>query len=271
MIHYAAVSLEMSEHTRAKALVFFHRYYAQRSTDGEEERPEERFLERTKLIPPGGAVRRMALDRKEPEYGFLIAAACLFLASKCSVLEQPVKLGSIVTAVYAVRHPEEECLRISSFYWRRKDEVILAEHDLLKTLRFDVGVTLAFNHLLAFLRLLEADQQLTSMAITACSDCYRTPLCLRFAPNVLAVGAINVAASGLGVTLPTNFEVPWYSAMGATDGELQDIKNAMLLTCKQPPISREELREELTQPPLGSGHDAVAEKEQLYSASVAES
>ena len=107
------------------------------------------------------------------------------------------------------------------------------------------------------------------MAITACSDCYRTALCLRFPPNVLACGAIFVAASALEVALPTSFEVPWFSAMGATAREVEEIRTAMLLTCKEEPITRAELKEELAQPPLGSSHDAVAEQEQLYSASAA--
>eukprot|EP00011_Vannellida_sp_DIVA3-517-6-12_P003833 CAMPEP_0114626544 /NCGR_PEP_ID=MMETSP0168-20121206/11836_1 /TAXON_ID=95228 ORGANISM="Vannella sp., Strain DIVA3 517/6/12" /NCGR_SAMPLE_ID=MMETSP0168 /ASSEMBLY_ACC=CAM_ASM_000044 /LENGTH=277 /DNA_ID=CAMNT_0001837851 /DNA_START=68 /DNA_END=898 /DNA_ORIENTATION=+ len=266
LIHYAAVGLRMSEHTRAKALVFFHRYYAQRAVDDRLAAGDaaELLRSRAQLIPQGGQVRQLVLERQEPQYAFVVASACLFLASKCAVVEQPVKLGSVVTTVYALRHADDECLRIGAFYWRRKDELIVAEHDLLKTLRFDVSVTLAFDHLLAFLRLLSADKQLASAALTVLCDCYRLPMCLLHEPHVLACAAIAAAAAALQVELPTSFQVPWYEAFGAPQDKVASIRAEMVRECSRPPVTRAELADELAQPPLGS-HDAVPANELLYS------
>mmetsp|Transcript_10620 Transcript_10620/g.10263 ORF Transcript_10620/g.10263 Transcript_10620/m.10263 type:complete len:247 (-) Transcript_10620:385-1125(-) len=135
---------------------------------------------------------------------FVIAVACLFLASK--VEECPKKLRDIIHAYFTLRvkyngHPPTE-LEVVEF----PNRILLSERLVLQTLCFDLQIIhpykLALDKIKDKLKVYipsDLRQSFHQNAVNFMNDSYRTTLCLQYTPSQIASSAIFLATIQLNI------------------------------------------------------------------------
>ncbi|OQV14679.1 Cyclin-K [Hypsibius exemplaris] len=152
-------NLSLRYDTCSTGLVFFHRFYMFHS-----------FSEFNKHV---------------------IACASLFLSGK--VEETPKKAKDIISEAQRLLKPEE----FDAFTSEPKDELLVAERVLLKTIKFDLQVVHPYPCILKYAKVFIGDkariEKVAQMAWTFINDSYMTNLCLEWEPEVIAVAALYLA------------------------------------------------------------------------------
>ncbi|KAF0772881.1 hypothetical protein AaE_002236, partial [Aphanomyces astaci] len=81
-----------------------------------------------------------------------IGAACIFLATK--ITEKPRKLRDVMNVAYCVAHNVNTPVSTGHEYSAFKERLLDAEQHVLRAIRFDMDVSLPYQHLLNLAKLL---------------------------------------------------------------------------------------------------------------------
>ena len=96
----------------------------------------------------------------------------------------------------------------------------------MKELGFNLHVDHPHKFILFYVHILNGTNELAQQAWNYLNDSLRTTLCIRYKPEVIASGAIHLAAKKLGIALPDN--PPWYHLYDTTIEQLQVIETEIL-------------------------------------------
>ncbi|KAJ1726539.1 hypothetical protein LPJ61_005118 [Coemansia biformis] len=153
----------------------------------------------------------------------------LFLA--CKVEESPQTIRNIINVLDIVVKrdrglPEIVTDGYDTEYYGMKNDMVIAELQILRRLGFNVQVELPYGLLVNYLRSLElTDQQrVPQLAWNYLNDLLRTPVYLCFQPETIACGAIYLAAHECRVCLPTS--PPWWSLFDANGEDVVMVAKA---------------------------------------------
>ena len=128
-----------------------------------------------------------------------LVAASLFLAAK--TCEEPRRIRDVINAVHLAGRGVP--LRDSRLYWTLKEDLVLMEQKVLRSLGFDVGCTSdAQVLLLNFLRFLRAPPPLFRLTVAIANDSTASPVCTALPSRVLVAAVVGISAQMLGVGLP---------------------------------------------------------------------
>lgn len=192
------------------ALVFFHRFF-----------------------------QRQSLKKHDRRH---VALACVFLAGK--VEECPMRVDKVVLAALQVMEGKErlEDLKSADISAKRKalrKVVTRYERIVLHTVEFDLCVEHGHKHVVKQVKYLEGNKQLAGIAYALLTDVYSTRLCLLYAPSVLSMASVYLAAhfvgcipSGAGASRgrqewPTSGR-KWRDLMADHKAEIEDIISALM-------------------------------------------
>ncbi|GMH45893.1 hypothetical protein BSKO_13856 [Bryopsis sp. KO-2023] len=120
----------------------------------------------------------------------------------------------------------------SDDFFKVKQKLVMVEKEVLKSFRFLLHTAHPHRFLLTYLHKLELES-LMQLAWNIVNDSFRTPLCVRFKCEVIACGAIFMAARKTKKPLPAN--PPWYKLFGASKKELYEVCRVMLDLYSRPP------------------------------------
>jgi len=190
----AGGSLKMPQLTIATATIFFHRFFA---------------------------IHSMKNFDKDA-----VSMTCLFLAGK--VEETPRKLKNVIDNCWKILHNKNinEKDKESEEYLRLREQVLLHEFLLLQTLEFDLTIEHPYKHLLVVMKYLKADKELAQFAWNFVNDSLRTTVCLQYAPNIIALACIYLAAKYRRSILGEGRK--WWTEHAVTLDQLHDISSQIL-------------------------------------------
>ena len=120
----------------------------------------------------------------------------------------------------------------STRFYEMSQDLIKAEHDILRELGFVLTVDHPHKFLLVYLQILGGSTALAQQAWNYLNDSLRTQLCVRFKPEIIASGAIYLAARKLGIVLPEN--PPWWELFDANKAQLLEVARTILDLYKRP-------------------------------------
>ncbi|CDS36593.1 cyclin k [Echinococcus multilocularis] len=119
------------------------------------------------------------------------AACCLMLAGK--VEETPKKCRDIIRTARELLPPE----LFATFGNDPREEVMMYERVLLKTIKFDLQVTHPYSFLLQYAKRLKGSQEkikeIVQMAWSFINDSLETTLCLQWEPEIVACAVLYLA------------------------------------------------------------------------------
>ncbi|KAJ1772456.1 hypothetical protein LPJ74_001547 [Coemansia sp. RSA 1843] len=173
----------------------------------------------------------------------------LFLA--CKVEENPQSIRNIINVVDILvkrdrGYPEIVTDGYDTEYYERKNEMVIAELQILRRLGFNVQVELPYGLLVNYLRSLELTEhpRVPQLAWNYLNDLLRTPTYLCFQPETIACGVIYLAAYECDVPLPDS--PPWWSIFDANGEDVIHVARATIaLYLRRPkrvvPLDRDEL------------------------------
>ncbi|KAJ1799926.1 hypothetical protein LPJ59_001481 [Coemansia sp. RSA 2399] len=173
----------------------------------------------------------------------------LFLA--CKVEENPQSIRNIINVVDILvkrdrGYPEIVTDGYDTEYYERKNEMVIAELQILRRLGFNVQVELPYGLLVNYLRSLELTEhpRVPQLAWNYLNDLLRTPTYLCFQPETIACGVIYLAAYECDVPLPTS--PPWWNIFDANGEDVVHVARATIaLYLRRPkrivPLDRDEL------------------------------
>ncbi|KAM3188116.1 hypothetical protein ACTXT7_000885 [Hymenolepis weldensis] len=151
--------LHLRYDTWATAIVFFHRFYMCHSF---------------KAFPRN-----------------VTAACCLMLAGK--VEETPKKCRDIIRVARSILPPQH----YATFGDDPREEVMMYERVLLKTIKFDLQVTHPYGFLLQYAKRFKGPQdkikEIVQMAWSFINDSLETTLCLQWEPEIIACAVLYLA------------------------------------------------------------------------------
>ncbi|XP_031504308.1 cyclin-T1-4-like isoform X1 [Nymphaea colorata] len=157
---------------------------------------------------------------------FLIATASLFLAAKSEETARP--LNTVLKAAFEICH--EHNFPFSSranWFEEYKEQVLDAEHIILTTLDFELGVQHPYVPLTSVLNKLGIRQSvLVNLAWSLINEGLRSSLWLQFKPHHIAAGAVFLASKILNMDLFSNRSL-WLEFQ-ATPLILQDIVQQLM-------------------------------------------
>lgn len=123
---------------------------------------------------------------------YVSACCCLFLAGK--VEETPKKCMDIIKTARTLLSD----IKFKSFGVDPKEEVMILERILLKTIKFDLQVEHPYGYLLKYAKCLKGDkgklQKMVQMAWNFVNDSLSTTVCLQWEPEIIAVALIHLAS-----------------------------------------------------------------------------
>ncbi|KAJ2452808.1 hypothetical protein GGF42_003951 [Coemansia sp. RSA 2424] len=153
----------------------------------------------------------------------------LFLA--CKVEENPKSIRNIVNVLDIIikrdrRFPEVVTDGYDAEFYDLKNEMVIAEMQILRRLGFNVQVELPYGLLVNYLRCLGLTEhpQLPQLSWNYLNDLLRTPVYVCFQPETIACGVIYLAALKCGVTLPTS--PPWWIIFDANEEDIRQVARA---------------------------------------------
>jgi cyclin L len=82
-------------------------------------------------------------------------------------------------------------------------------------------ITPPHKFLLVYMNVLNGDQDLAQVSWNYLNDSFRTNVCLKFKPEVIATACIYMASKRLGLNLPEN--PPWYELFDTTKEQCLEI------------------------------------------------
>ncbi|KAJ2040852.1 hypothetical protein H4S03_000760 [Coemansia sp. S3946] len=153
----------------------------------------------------------------------------LFLA--CKVEENPKSIRSIINVLDIIikrdrGYPEIVTDGYDAEYYDLKNEMVIAEMQILRRLGFNVQVELPYGLLVNYLRCLEVTEhpQIPQLSWNYLNDLLRTPVYVCFQPETIACGVIYLAALKCGVSLPTS--PPWWIVFDANEEDIRQVARA---------------------------------------------
>ncbi|XP_065836523.1 cyclin-Q-like isoform X2 [Oscarella lobularis] len=150
----------------------------------------------------------------------LVAAACLYLASKID--ELPRKVRDIVNVSYRCLHKKEPPLDVSDRYWKLRDSLVTCEFVVLRALGFRVAVDNPHQYLLHYLKLLSdwlncdvwKSTSLPALCWTLLNDSCHTQLCLQYTGEEVAVGILYMGLHCCRIEIPfTDGRRAWWKVL----------------------------------------------------------
>ncbi|KAI8321293.1 cyclin L [Martensiomyces pterosporus] len=154
----------------------------------------------------------------------------LFLA--CKVEESPQSIRNIINVLDIVikrdrGYPEIVTDGYDAEYYDLKNEMVIAEMQILRRLGFNVQVELPYGLLVNYLRSLDLTRhpRIPQLAWNYLNDLLRTPIYTCFQPETIACGAIYLAAHECNVPLPTS--PPWWEIFDANGGDVAQVARAI--------------------------------------------
>ncbi|KAM7534182.1 hypothetical protein Aperf_G00000111023 [Anoplocephala perfoliata] len=137
------------------------------------------------------------------------AACCLMLAGK--VEETPKKCRDIIRMARSILSPE----LFATFGSDPREEVMMHERVLLKTIKFDLQVTHPYSFLLQYAKRFRGPQdkikEIVQMAWSFINDSLETTLCLQWEPEIVACAVLYLA------TRMKSFQVTDWQGKGRSD------------------------------------------------------
>ncbi|CAN6485478.1 unnamed protein product [Victoria cruziana] len=167
---------------------------------------------------------------------FLIATASLFLAAKSE--ETPRPLNTVLKAAFEICHKQGFSLPpyLLSVDWfdEYRERVIGAEHIILTTLDFELGVQHPYGPLTSVLNKLGLTQSVVlNLALDLVNEGLRSSLWLQFKPHHIAAGAVFLASKILNMDLFSSQSL--WQEFQTTPAILQDVVQQLIeiLECRQ--------------------------------------
>ena len=169
-----------------------------------------------------------------------VAKAALMLGGK--IEEQPRKMHDILNVFHAAalrRHNRkvEPLVAGTKRYFELKEDILNAEQAILRELGFIIHAEHAHKFVFYYIRVLlakgfnEQYPELAQKAWNYANDLYRSSLCLKFRPNVLACASIFLASRDLKIPLP---EPTWWELFDAKQEQVFEVATAILGLYKLP-------------------------------------
>lgn len=136
---------------------------------------------------------RHSLKSKHP---FEAAAVCIFLATKVEEANRHLRDVCICLVKVAQKDHKAVVDEQSKDYWRWRDCILYGEGFFLEVLCFDLTLDSPFEHLSYYVKKLGINhvREVCKAAWGFVSDSSKTPLCLMFSTNTIALAAIYWAA-----------------------------------------------------------------------------
>ncbi|XP_076447304.1 cyclin-Q-like [Babylonia areolata] len=152
---------------------------------------------------------------------YLIGSTALYLAGK--VEEQHLKLRDVINVCYKTLHRRKPPLMMDETFTALQESITSCELLVLRCLQFRVVFVHPHKHLLHYLMSLQSwfpreeweAFPISSTAWALLRDSYHSNMCLKHAPEHMAVSAIFMALLMYGKEVPyTEFtDTPWWKAM----------------------------------------------------------
>ncbi|KAJ2781331.1 hypothetical protein H4R18_002959 [Coemansia javaensis] len=173
----------------------------------------------------------------------------LFLA--CKAEESPQSIRNIINVVDIVVKrdrglPEIVTDGYDTEYYGMKNDMVIAEIQILRRLGFNVQVELPYGLLVNYLRSLELTDQarVPQLAWNYVNDLLRTPVYVCFQPETIACGAIYLAAHECSAALPMS--PPWWVLFDASGEDVVMVAKAARALYLRPqprimPLTEDEL------------------------------
>ncbi|KAJ1798893.1 hypothetical protein LPJ75_006764, partial [Coemansia sp. RSA 2598] len=159
-----------------------------------------------------------------------IVLGALFLA--CKVEENPQSIRDIINVVDIVvkrdrGYPEHVTDGYDAEYYDLKNEMVIAELQILRKLGFNVQVELPYGLLVNYLRSLELTDHpsIPQLAWNYLNDSLRTPVYVCFQPETIACAAIYLAAYECKLRLPSS--PPWWIIFDANGEDVVQVAKAI--------------------------------------------
>lgn len=151
---------------------------------------------------------------------YLVAMSALYLAGK--VEEQHLRTRDIINVSHRYFHSDSAPLDCNTQFWDLRDSVVQCELLILRQLNFQVSFKHPHKFLLHFLLSVQAlvnrhAWSRTPVAETAWAllrDCYHGPMCIRHAPQHIAIATLYLALRSYGVEIPAG-EREWWQVLCA--------------------------------------------------------
>jgi hypothetical protein len=139
----------------------------------------------------------------------------------------------------------------SSKYTSYRNEILTCEKNILQTIAFDLTMEHPYKFLLDYIKLVcgntaDADVTMKSLAQTAwnfVNDSLKTLVCLEYAPQIIAVASIHMAASFHKIDMPEMEGKPWFLSFGADEKSINEIREKLMALYQTPstpePVNRQ--------------------------------
>lgn len=149
---------------------------------------------------------------------YLVAMSSLYLAGK--VEEQHLRTRDIINVSHRYFNSNSAPLECDGEFWDLRDSVVQCELLILRQLNFHVSFRHPHKYLLHFLFSVKSlvnrhAWSRTPVAETAWAllrDCYHGPMCIRHAPQHIAIAMLYLALHSYGVELPVG-EREWWQVL----------------------------------------------------------
>ncbi|XP_063065403.1 cyclin-Q [Engraulis encrasicolus] len=176
--------------------------------------------------------RTASLDVYEP---YLVAMSAIYLAGK--VEEQHLRTRDIINVCHRFFHPGSEPMELDNKFWELRDSVVQCELLILRQLNFQVANEHPHKYLLHYLvsvrnlvnRHAWARTPIAETAWALLKDSYHGVVCVKHAPQHLALAVLYLAIQSYGVEFPTG-ELEWWQALcdDISRGEIDEIMSDLL-------------------------------------------
>ncbi|XP_020782641.1 cyclin-Q [Boleophthalmus pectinirostris] len=155
---------------------------------------------------------RVDISAYEP---FLVAMSCMYLAGK--VEEQHLRTRDIINVSHRYFRSGSAPLECDQDFWDLRDSVVQCELLILRQLNFHVSFQHPHKFLLHYLlsvrallnRHAWARSPVAEVSWALLRDCYHGDMCIRHAPQHMAIAAIYLALHSYGVELPRGDREWW--------------------------------------------------------------
>ncbi|KAJ0036402.1 hypothetical protein NQD34_005079 [Periophthalmus magnuspinnatus] len=159
---------------------------------------------------------RVDITAYEP---FLVAMSCMYLAGK--VEEQHLRTRDIINVSHRCFRSGSAPLECDQDFWDLRDSVVQCELLILRQLNFQVSFQHPHKFLLHYLlsvrallnRHAWARSPVAEASWALLRDCYHGDMCIRHAPQHMAIAAIYLALHSYGVELPRG-DKEWWEVRG---------------------------------------------------------
>ena len=167
-------------------------------------------------------------------------AACILLAAK--TCEEPRRVRDVLNSSQIIE--SGSFVRSSQEYWSRKERLVLAEQQLLRSLGYETASADPQVLLLNALHFFRAPRALYELCVALLND--SAGACAHVPPRITVAAALTLGAAALMLPLPNT----WASVL-EVDGDTEAIARAShaILDMYDPPRQRSEGTESSTREP----------------------